>query len=325
MKWHMQTRSEGRRSRRKSRVRSLWPGAAAALALMIGLIAEAVAAQKDETQRKVTDARISDAVEDELVLDPAVLSYQINTTTTEGIVTLTGTVNNILTKERAADLAMMIKGVRGVVNRITVKPAPNVSDNKLARDVDNALLDDPATESYEVDVVAKDGMITLKGQVDSWQERALAETVAKSVHGVKGITNKLTVEYGVERIDSEIAAEIKRALHYDKWIDDAMITVNVKDGVVTMSGTVGSAIEKSRTLSRGWVAGGANVKGEHLEVASWARDEDLRKKKFAYKPDDEIRTAVNDALLYDPRVSMFNVRCEMWYGTVTLRGTVDNL
>ena len=104
-----------------------------------------------------------------------------------------------------------------------------------------------------------------------------------------------------------------------------MITVNVKDGVVTMSGTVGSAIEKSRTLSRGWVAGVANVKGEHLEVARWARDEDLRKKKFAYKPDDEIRTAVNDALLYDPRVSMFNVRCEMWYGTVTLRGTVDNL
>ncbi len=43
------------------------------------------------------------------------------------------------------------------------------------------------------------------------------------------------------------------------------------------------------------------------------------------KSDDEIREAVNDAFLYDPRVKSFAVDVEVDNGLVTLRGTVDNL
>jgi osmotically-inducible protein OsmY len=43
------------------------------------------------------------------------------------------------------------------------------------------------------------------------------------------------------------------------------------------------------------------------------------------KSEKEIREAVNDALLFSPRVMSYNVRPEVSGDTVTLRGTVDNL
>jgi osmotically-inducible protein OsmY len=41
--------------------------------------------------------------------------------------------------------------------------------------------------------------------------------------------------------------------------------------------------------------------------------------------EDEVRDAINAALLHDPRVMSFNVDADVLGGTVTLRGEVDNL
>ena len=273
----------------------------------------------------VNDPTISDAVEDQLLLDHTFFSDLIDITTVDGVVTLSGSVDNILAKERAARIAEKVKGVRAVVNTIEVMPPLLRSDSEIKADVEDALRLDPAADSYEVAVAVEDNVVTLSGQVDSWQERTLCGKVAKGVRGVKGLENDIDVLYKIDRSDEEIKRDIEAALRWDVLVDHEMIEVAVDNGRVTLSGTVGSLAEKGRATGDAYVANVQGVDSDGLEVRLWARDDELRGDKYKDLTDADIRAAVEDALVYDPRVAAFNVTPEVSAGLVTLRGTVDNL
>ena len=274
---------------------------------------------------EVTDLTITDAVEDELALDAAVRAGQVDVETNDGIVTLEGVVDNILEKDRATKIAQGVKGVRAVVNQIDVVPSVLLSDDQLTRDVNDALLTNPATESYEIDVSVGDNVVTLSGKVDSWQEKQLAEKVAKGVKGVTGVENEIRVRYDTTRPDVEIEEEIEQALRWDTLVDHFLIDVTVVDGRVTLSGTVGSVSEKTEAVFDSWVTGVSAVDASELEVKTWARDKDLRQDKYVVKSEEMLEKAVKDALLYDPRVSFFNITVDVEDSEATLRGRVSNL
>lgn len=193
---------------------------------------------------KLNDKDITNAVDSELLLNATTPSYLIDVTTNDGIVTLSGSVSNILARDRAVKIARTVKGVRGVVDLVEVD-APYRSNQNLEKDVENALLADPATDSYEIKVAALNGHVTLSGKVDSWQEKQLSEYVTKGVRGVKGVNNDIRIEYSAIRSDYEIKEDIKQSMKNDIRIDDAMIDISVEDGKVELSGIVGSANEKS--------------------------------------------------------------------------------
>jgi len=296
--------------------------------LVVGMLALAVAVAVPavtSAAEELSDQSITDKIEDELLFDPGVSPTGIDVSTADGIVTLEGTANNILAKDRAARIAETVKGVRSVVNRIQVEPAATRSDAEIRKDVETALLNDPATESYEVTAQVNDGVVELEGTVDSYQERMLAEKVVKAVRGVTGIANEIEISIDTERPDGEIENEIRQVLKWDRFVDHNLITVDVDDGAVDLSGIVGSAAEKRQARTEAWVAGVESVDASDLIVKMWARDEKLRGDKFALKSAEELREAINDALVYDPRVSSFEVQVETAGSTVTLRGTVDNL
>jgi osmotically-inducible protein OsmY len=115
---------------------------------------------------ELSDEDIILAVENELLFDEGVSSHLIDVETSNGIVTLSGSVDNILAKERALHITESVRGVRAVVNRMIVNPISR-TDEQIRMDVENALLFDSATESYEIDVMVKDGTVTLEGTVDS--------------------------------------------------------------------------------------------------------------------------------------------------------------
>ncbi len=267
---------------------------------------------------------ITTAIEAELVLDDAVESHLIDVSSKDGIVTLAGRVDNILSKERAARIAETIKGVRAVINNITVVPVER-SDQEVQRDAESALLEDPATESYEIGVVVEDGKVVLTGTVESWQEKMLAEKVVKSVRGVKEIDNNIGIEYKTERTDFEIKQDIERNLENDIWVDDVLIDVAVQNGGVELSGTVGSADEKTRSISDAWVVGVKDVDAEELEVKYWVRDKMQRRPDFGEISDQDIKKAIENAFFQDPRVFSFNIDIKVKEGKVTLSGIVDNL
>ena len=273
----------------------------------------------------LSDLSISDAVEDELNMDSAVPAYLIDVAARDGIVTLTGSVDNILAQKRAARIAESVKGVRGVVNRIDVYSLVLRTDGQIREDVQEALLDDPATDSFEVAVKVADNVVTLSGKVDSWQEKALCRKVAEGVKGVKKVNNQITVSATSPRPDIEIQREIEKVLDWDVRVDDALMDVVVQAGDVTLSGIAGSAAEKRRAVLDAHVRGVKSVDAAGLEVKRWARDADLKGGKYEPKSDKQIESALKDALLYDPRVSLFDVAPAVHDGKVTLRGTVDNL
>ncbi len=273
---------------------------------------------------KMTDPEITNTVSNQLFMNPTTPSYLIDVSTSEGIVLLEGSIDNILAKERATQIASAVKGVKGVVNKIEVD-APYRPDQSLKKDIEDELFNDPATDSYELNVKVNDGKVTLSGTVQSWQEKQLAAYVTKGVRGVKELNNNIDVNYKLERNDYEIQNEVAALLENDVRVDDALIDVEVTDGEVELSGTVGSLAEKMQAESDAWVAGVKAVEVDDLEVKTWARDDDMRKNKYVYKTDSKIKEAVEDAFLYDPRVLSFNPEVSVDNGVVTLTGSVDNL
>jgi osmotically-inducible protein OsmY len=294
--------------------------------LLFGLLLSTGVMAKSALDLEIGDANIKRAVENEILYDGAIPYNDIDVGTSSGVVTLQGYVDNILAKERARRIAETVKGVRAVVNQIKVVPDPRPSAGQLRADVVGALIDDPATDSFEIQVEARDdGTVTLSGTADSWQEMKLGETVAKGVKGVTAIENNIQVDYKSERSDLEIRPEIEKRLRWDVLVDHKLIDVQVDNGDVTLRGTVGSAAEKSRARLDAWVGGVESVDDSRLVVARWARDEDLRGTKYVVKSDDELRRAVEDALLFDPRVRSYQITPHVVAGVVTLEGTVDNL
>lgn len=291
--------------------------------MMLALMARPALASKPQ----VTDMSITDAVEDELVWDSAVPALLIDVVTADGIVTLSGSVDNILAKDRAERIAMTVKGVRAVVNEIHVNPPFQRTDRQIQEDVQQALLIDPATDSYEVSVQVNKNVVTLSGEVESWQEKDLCEIVAEGVKGVEAVDNRLSITWPEKQTDPEIEADVKETLKWDAKVDQGLIDVKVKDGKIILSGTVGSAAEKNSAERDAYVQGVRSVDTSDLEVKRWSRDQDLKEGKYVKKSSEEIEDAVRDAMSYDPRVFSFEVTPEVATDgtTLILRGTVDNL
>lgn len=276
-------------------------------------------------QGHLPDEEVTDAVEDQLRHDPAVSPATLDLSTTDGIVTLRGTTDNLLAKERAGRVAETVRGVRSVINLIEVRPPLARTDGEIRRDVEDALRADPATEPHGISVTVENGVVTLTGQVESWTEKDLSGTVAKGVRGVLDLENQVEVDLSVIRDDQEVEREVERVLYWDALVDAGLIEVEADNGRVSLRGVVGSAAEKRRAVTDAHVAGVATVDASELTVARWARDEDLRGDPLVPVTSQEIEEAVKLAILYDPRVLGADVVATAHEGIVTLRGEVENL
>jgi len=274
--------------------------------------------------KRMTDQQIAYAIDYTLLTDAALYDSQIDVTVNLGIVTLTGDADNLMAKERAAKLAQTIRGVRGVVNTLALK-TPFRSDNDVRKDVTSALLYDAATDSYKLKAEVKDGVVTLSGTVPSYRAKLLAVSVAKGVKGVKGVTDTIILEGTNMRSDAEIAAEVKRAIAIDVWLHPLFINTEVKDGVVTLTGTVGSPAQYDRADLLARTTGVKSVRIEGLKIEPLTKAIDQRPETISVKGNQPIEQAVHDTLFYDPRVNSFNPRIEVENGVVTLTGVVDNL
>ena len=209
--------------------------------------------------------------------------------------------------------------------KIVVRPDQDVSDEALRKDVITALQVDPVSDALELDVEVTQGVVTLTGTVQSWQEQQAAAGVAKGIRGVTDVVNRTEIHYATTRPNGEIRADIVHSLNRDVFVDDALIEVRVQNGKAYLTGTVGSAAEKRAAIADAGVTGVKAIKASGLDVKHWARDPRLRQHKYVTKSDAEIRQAVADALHLNPRVKAYRVVPEVSDSTVTLRGTVDNL
>lgn len=79
------------------------------------------------------------------------------------------------------------------------KPVESVqaaADRMLAARVKDALLTEPVLNAHGIDVVAKDGVVTLYGTAETRMRREMAQKIAARVEGVRSVDNKLAVVAG---------------------------------------------------------------------------------------------------------------------------------
>lgn len=67
------------------------------------------------------------------------------------------------------------------------------ADNRIYDQVRMRLANDPDVKGGGLDVAVKDGVVTLKGRVDTEKGKNRASKLAKKVKGVKDVDNELVV------------------------------------------------------------------------------------------------------------------------------------
>jgi osmotically-inducible protein OsmY len=76
---------------------------------------------------------------------------------------------------------------------VAQKPAASSPDDRISDQVRMRLATDPDVKGGALDVTVNDGVVTIKGRVDSEKGKNRATKLAKKVKGVKDVDNELIV------------------------------------------------------------------------------------------------------------------------------------
>ncbi len=110
----------------------------------------------------------------------------------DGQVTLTGKVDWHFTRQAAEHAVRKLAGVRGVANLITLNQRASASQVK--QNLTDALERSARKESKGIDVtVLEDGLVRLRGEVDSWDDQQAVERAVWATPGVRALENDLLI------------------------------------------------------------------------------------------------------------------------------------
>lgn len=109
----------------------------------------------------------------------------------DGWLTLEGSAEWNYQRTRAEDAVRRVKGVRGVINMIALKP--RVTPTEIKSKIEDAFRRSAQVDAQRITVEASGGEVTLKGTVRSWAERQEAERAAWRAPGVTKVDNRIVV------------------------------------------------------------------------------------------------------------------------------------
>jgi osmotically-inducible protein OsmY len=140
------------------------------------------------------DADIQDDVRLQLATDAFLAPGRLGVRSHNGIVTLTGDVNTQFEKLYATDVAARVKGIRTIVNNMTVRTAWD-TDAAIGRRIQDFLSTSAELQwvARQIHVAVNQGVVTLTGTVNFWSERHAAGEAAFETEGVRRVDNQLVV------------------------------------------------------------------------------------------------------------------------------------
>src|SRR5580693_1701113 len=186
------------------------------------------------------------------------------------------------------------------------------SDNSLREDVLLELKWDPKISlASDIVVAVKDGVVTLSGFVPSFWEKDAAEKAVKRVYGVRGIANDIEVKLFWQRTDPEIARDAVRELESHVSIPADRIKVTVKDGWVTLEGTVDWEYQKSLAESAMKKLKGVSGVTNKIQVTPKASAA-------------EVKSKIEEALRRSAELDARRITVEMGGSTVKVYGSVSS-
>lgn len=218
-----------------------------------------------------TDKELQRDVLDELAWEPSVDAAEIGISVENGIVILNGVVKSLNEKWTAERVAQRVEGVRAVTDELVIKlPGDSqYSDADIAQAAVNALDWNTSVPRNRVKVLVEHGQVTLQGTVEYHFQKDAAETAVRHLKGVKAVSNSISIKPLASAGD--VIQAIKRALHRAAQVDAERISVEAKDGKITLRGSVRSWAEREEAEHAAWAAPGVfEVQNDILVVTSAA-------------------------------------------------------
>jgi osmotically-inducible protein OsmY len=190
----------------------------------------------------------------------------------------------------------------------------SVHDYEITHALNRELIVDDEIAANNIDVMTKDGIVTLSGEIEHLLAKERAQQLAEATVGVRAIVNLIAVDPPAEYEDENVARRIRDAWRNDPATESYELDAQVDDGMATLTGTTSSYTEKF--LSESVAKGVRGVKGitNRIEVLF---DTD--------RMDADIEADVQARLDNDVRVDNGLINVSVEDSTVTLSGTVGSL
>lgn len=121
-----------------------------------------------------------------------------------------------------------------------------MTDREIQQRVSRAFDLEPAVDAATIGVAVRQGIVTLYGTVQTLQERWAAERVAQYLSEVRAVANDIEVISArrAPRTDLAIARAIVNTLACHTAIPPGAVHATVREGWVTLSGSVDHADQK---------------------------------------------------------------------------------
>lgn len=213
-----------------------------------------------------SDVQIQKDVMAEIKWQPDLSASEIGVACKNGVVTLSGQVDNYHQKVTAEKAAKRVAGVKAVAEDIQVgmSPIDKKTDAEIAELVLTALKWNSAVQEEKIKIEVERGVVKLEGEAEWEYQRSQAKKTIEFLPGVKMVFNLITLK--PKTTVQDIQKKITDAFQRSASIDSKAITIEVTGDKVVLRGKVRSFAEREDAEQAAWAAPGIRTVESKLEI-----------------------------------------------------------
>ena len=187
-------------------------------------------------------------------------------------------------------------------------------DIHIRNDVQHELFYTPILNSARIGVAVEDGVATLSGSVETYEQKLAALRAAERVTGVRAVACQLQVRLPGPHVltDTGLAQAAANVLAWDSAVPPDRVRVRVENGWITLEGTLDWQYQKEAAANA--VAGLTGAKGvDNLINVNPSLNS------------EGVKQQIESALRQSPTIEDRNILVEVNHDKVVLHGEVHSI